>query len=76
MPYQLVISDIDGTPLNSETIAFGDSMINDGPMIEAAGCGVVMKNAHNSLIEKAQYVTEKDNNEDGVGSFLRGLFRL
>lgn len=60
----------------SETVAFGDSMINDSPMIEAAGCGVAMKNAHNGFIEKAQHVTEKDNNEDGVGQYLRFLFGL
>ena len=60
----------------SNVLAVGDSMINDGPMIEAAGCGVAMKNAHHGLYEKAEYITKKDNNEDGVGEFLRDLFGL
>ncbi len=45
-------------------------------MIEAAGCGVAMKNAHEEIMKKANYVTEKDNNEDGVGDFLRSLFKI
>jgi hydroxymethylpyrimidine pyrophosphatase-like HAD family hydrolase len=60
----------------SKTIAIGDGLWNDGPMIDAAGCGVAMKNAHKDIINKAQYVTEKDNNEDGVGDFLRKMFGL
>lgn len=60
----------------SKTIAIGDGLWNDAPMIEAAGFGVAMKNAHKEIISKAQYVTEKDNNEDGVGDFLRRLFGL
>jgi len=60
----------------SRTVAIGDSIINDGPMIEAAGYGVAMKNSHNAIIDKAKYVTEKDNNEDGVGKFLCDLFGL
>jgi Cof subfamily protein (haloacid dehalogenase superfamily) len=60
----------------SKTIAIGDGLWNDGPMIDIAGCGVAMKNAHKEIISKAQYVTEKDNNEDGVGDFLRKMFGL
>ena len=60
----------------SETIAIGDSTLNDTPMIEAAGCGVAMKNSDNALFSKAKTYTEKDNNEDGVGVFLRRLFGL
>lgn len=60
----------------SKTIAIGDGLWNDGPMIEVAGCGVAMKNAHKDIINKAQCVTEKDNNEDGVGDFLRKMFGL
>jgi Cof subfamily protein (haloacid dehalogenase superfamily) len=60
----------------SKTVAVGDGLWNDGPMIEAAGWGVAMKNAHKEIIHKADYVTEKDNNEDGLGNFLRGLFGL
>ena len=60
----------------SETIAIGDSIINDTPMIEAAGLGVAMKNSNKALFSKAKTSTEKDNNEDGVGVFLRRLFGL
>jgi len=60
----------------SESVAMGDSILNDAPMIREAGCGVAMKNSHEMLKEMADHVTEKDNNEDGVGSFLRDLFAL
>jgi Cof subfamily protein (haloacid dehalogenase superfamily) len=60
----------------SDTIAIGDSTINDTPMIEEAGCGVAMKNSSKALFSKAKTSTEKDNNEDGVGVFLRRLFGL
>lgn len=55
----------------SNTIAIGDDPWVDGPMIEIAGCGVAMKNAPPSLHTIANYTTEKDNNEDGIGEFLR-----
>ncbi len=60
----------------SKTVAIGDGLWNDGPMIEAAGCGVAMKNAHQEIISKADHVTEKNNNEDGLGNYLRGLFGI
>ena len=60
----------------SQTIAIGDSIINDGPMIEAAGLGVAMKNAHEKILDKADKITAKDNNNDGVGDFLRSFFGL
>lgn len=60
----------------SQTMAIGDSIINDGPMIEAAGCGVAMKNAGKLIIDKANLVTAKDNNNDGIGEFLRNYFGL
>ena len=60
----------------SETMAIGDGIWNDGPMMDAAGCGVAMKNAHQEIIKKANEVTKKDNNEDGVGDYLRSLFVL
>ncbi|MFC1862865.1 Cof-type HAD-IIB family hydrolase [Thermodesulfobacteriota bacterium] len=58
------------------TIAFGDSPINDKPMMKAAGCGVAMKNAHPLILDKADKTTEKNNNEDGVGDYLRLLYGL
>ncbi len=35
-------------------------------MIEAAGIGVAMANAVPLLKERADYITEKDNNHDGI----------
>lgn len=49
---------------------------NDKPMMTAAGCGVAMKNAHPVIIEMADNVTHKDNNEDGVAEYLRLLYGL
>lgn len=60
----------------SRTVAVGDGLWNDGPMIEAAGDGVAMKNAHKEIIGKADHVTQRDNNEDGLGNYLRGMFGL
>lgn len=48
----------------SEVIAMGDSW-NDHEMIEAAGLGVAMGNALDSLKEVADYIT-LSNNEEGV----------
>jgi len=60
----------------SRTVAVGDGLWNDGPMIEAAGDGVAMKNAHKEIIGKADHVTQRDNNEDGLGNYLRGMFGI
>ncbi len=53
-----------------KTMAFGDSM-NDESMIRLAHHGVAMRNALPYIQEAARYVTEDDNNHDGVGKFLR-----
>ncbi|MDE5613286.1 MAG: Cof-type HAD-IIB family hydrolase [Treponemataceae bacterium] len=52
------------------TMAFGDSM-NDESMIRLAHHGVAMRNGLPYIQEAARYVTENDNNHDGVGKFLR-----
>ena len=52
------------------TIAVGDAE-NDIPMIEAAGLGVAMKNASDDIKKYADYITELDNNEGGVGEVIR-----
>lgn len=52
------------------TIAVGDAE-NDIPMIEAANLGVAMKNAGNDIKQHADYITEQDNNEGGVGEVIR-----
>ena len=52
------------------TIAVGDAE-NDIPMIQAAGLGVAMKNATDEIKQHADYITELDNNEGGVGEVIR-----
>lgn len=60
----------------SATLAIGDDLMNDQPMLEAAGYGVAVKNAHREVKEKADCVTERNNNENGVGKFIGKLFNL
>jgi Cof subfamily protein (haloacid dehalogenase superfamily) len=60
----------------SETAAIGDSMLNDMPMIEAAGYGIAMRNASEALLKKAARVTPEDNNADGAGRCFKDLFGL
>ncbi|MGD0166057.1 MAG: HAD family hydrolase [Gaiellaceae bacterium] len=55
----------------AETIAFGD-MINDIPMLEWAGRGVAVANAHPELLAVANEVTTS-NDEDGVALVLERL---
>jgi Cof subfamily protein (haloacid dehalogenase superfamily) len=50
-------------------MAFGDGM-NDLTMIEAAGLGVAMANAHPRVLEAADHVTAT-NDEDGVALAIR-----
>ena len=54
----------------SEIICFGDSK-NDIEMFENCGIKVAMKNAIKELKEKADFVTEFTNNDDGVAKFLK-----
>lgn len=51
-----------------DVIAFGD-MPNDLPLLEWAGCGVAVANAHPSVLAAASVVT-RSNDEDGVALFL------
>ena len=57
------------------TIAVGDAE-NDIPMIQAAGLGVAMKNATDEIKQHADYITELDNNEGGVGEVIRKYMLL
>lgn len=52
----------------AEMIAVGDGL-NDLPMIEYAGLGVAMGNAHPLVKEKADYIT-LSNDDDGVAHVL------
>jgi Cof subfamily protein (haloacid dehalogenase superfamily) len=55
-----------------EVVAFGD-MPNDVPMLTWAGRAVAVANAHPAVLEIADEVTGS-NEEDGVASYLDGLF--
>ena len=52
------------------TIAVGDAE-NDLTMLQAAGLGVAMQNATKEIKEIADYITELDNNQGGVGEVIR-----
>ena len=62
------LSNYYGVPLE-KTLAIGDQQ-NDVPMLERAGLGIAVKNAQNSLKEKADVVFEYTNNEDAVGRIV------
>lgn len=57
-----------GVPVE-KTMGFGDSM-NDESMIRMCGYGVCMKNGLQQIKEIADFVTDKTNDENGVGDFL------
>ena len=61
-----------GVPV-SRSVAAGDAE-NDLQMIKAAGIGVSMANGDPILKANADYVTELDNNHDGVAEILRKFF--
>ncbi len=52
------------------TMGFGDSM-NDESMIRLCRYGVAMRNGLDYIKEIADFVTDKDNNEGGVGDFIQ-----
>ena len=52
-----------------KAMGFGDSM-NDESLICMAGYGVAMKNGLDEIKKIADFVTEKDNNSDGIADFL------
>lgn len=58
-----------GIPVET-TMGFGDSM-NDESMIRMCGYGVAMCNGLDEIKAIADYITEKDNNNSGVGDFLQ-----
>ena len=58
----MAISDLTGA------VAFGD-MPNDVPMLELAGHGVAMRNAHPDALAAADEITA-GNDEDGVARVL------
>ena len=58
----------------NNTMSFGDSM-NDLSMFLETNIKVAMKNADTNLKEIATYITDYDNNEDGVIKFLEKYFK-
>lgn len=60
----------DVTP--DETLVFGDFM-NDYEMMKVATHSYAMKNAYPKILETANFVTEKDNNEGGVLDVIERL---
>ncbi|MCR5063941.1 MAG: Cof-type HAD-IIB family hydrolase [Treponema sp.] len=53
-----------------KAMGFGDSM-NDESLIRMAGYGVAMCNGLDEIKKIADFVTEKDNNNDGIADFLK-----
>ena len=54
----------------AEAVAAGDEA-NDVSMIRAAGIGAAMVNGTQAAKDAADYVTERDNNHDGVAEIIR-----
>lgn len=57
---------------SEETLAFGD-FLNDLEMLQTAKYSYAMKNAHPAIIETANYVTDFDNNNNGVLEVIKRL---
>ncbi|MGN0157803.1 MAG: Cof-type HAD-IIB family hydrolase [Brotaphodocola sp.] len=56
-----------------ETVCCGDSF-NDISMIQFAGTGVAMANGQEKLKRLADYVTENDNDHDGIAEVIEKFF--
>ena len=59
----------------SDAYAAGDAP-NDISMIEAAGCGIAMKNADIKVKKAADVITEYDNDNDGLAIFMQSALSL
>lgn len=67
----LFLSDYLGVPI-SDTYAAGDAE-NDISMLTAAGCGIAMKNAADTVKAHADVVTDLTNDQDGLADMMRKL---
>ena len=56
----------------ADSYAAGDAD-NDISMIQAAGCGIAMRNAAPEVKEAADVITAKDNDNDGLAEFMRSV---
>lgn len=70
---QRLADDLDIPLVN--TIAAGDQE-NDISMLLAAGTSLAMKNGTDGVKKVATYITENDNNQDGLVPYLREFFKL
>jgi Cof subfamily protein (haloacid dehalogenase superfamily) len=57
----------------SESVAAGDAE-NDISMLEAAGIAVVMANANDEVKKYADFITQKDNDHDGLSEAILHYF--
>lgn len=60
-----------GVPV-SDTFAAGDAE-NDISMLDAAGCGIAMKNATDTVKAHADVITDLDNDQDGLADIMYKL---
>lgn len=67
----LFLCDYLGIPV-SDTYAAGDAD-NDISMLDAAGCGIAMKNATDKVKAHADVVTDLDNDQNGLADMMRKL---
>jgi Cof subfamily protein (haloacid dehalogenase superfamily) len=56
-----------------ETMVFGD-WFNDRDLFQFGGTNIALSNAVDELINMADYVTDKSNEDDGVGHFLKFFY--
>ena len=57
----------------AEIAACGDGL-NDISMIQYAGLGIAMANAQEAVKEVADYITEQDNDHDGIAEVIEKFF--
>lgn len=56
-------------------ISFGDAS-NDIPLMQGSYISVAMKNGKESIKDYSKFITEEDNDNDGVAIFLKKFFNL
>lgn len=69
----LFLCDYLGIPV-SDSFAAGDAD-NDISMLDAAGCGIAMKNATDKVKAHADIVTDLDNDRNGLADMMRKLLK-
>lgn len=69
----LFLCDYLGIPV-SDSYAAGDAD-NDISMLDAAGCGIAMKNAADTVKAHADVITDLDNDQNGLADMMRKLLK-